>query len=186
MSNYSTIIKKKGKNLDITRYEKEREFIHENRNELGFCPYCDSNIKDRKVALYKELINSLYRIYCWCGRERKHEFEVKEIRQFLGKVEYTRFNNLVRFGGILYKPKINGESKRALFGINMKRAKDFFNGKSDIPVQIVLDQITNEIIGEIRCKVDEFPELHLLLTTNGVYDYEVPIQEIMDFKLSTV
>lgn len=163
--------------LDMDRFEKEKTFIHEHRNEMGRCPYCNGSIKDRKVALYKALIDSLYKIYCWCGKNKRHEFETKDIRQFLGKIEYTRFGDLVRFGGLVYKPKVDGHSKKALYGINMARAKEFFAGTRDIPLQITLDQITGEIIDEVRCKVSDFPELSLYLKENGAYDYEMPVQE---------
>ena len=54
----------------------------------------------------------------------------------------------------------------------MSRCKEFFNKKRDIPVQITLNQITNEIIAEKRIFVDEFPELSTFLSEKGVYDYE--------------
>lgn len=168
--------------LDIDRFTKEKEFIHAHRNEMGECPYCGASIKDRKVALYKGLIDALYKIYCWCGKHKRHEFETKEIKDFLGKNEYARFGDLVRFGGIVYKPKVEGESSKAVFGINMVRAKEFFSGQRDIPLQITLDQISGEIIDEIRGKVGDFPELSEFITSNGLYDYEMPVQNILFVK----
>ncbi len=163
--------------VDKVRWEKEKAYIHEHRNEIKACPYCGASIKDRKVALYKGLIDSLYKVYCWCGKNKKHEFETKEIRHLLGRNEYARFGDLVRFGGIVYKPKIDGESEKALFGINMARAKEFFSGQREIPLQIILDQISGEIVDEIRGKVGDFPELSAFIKTNGLYDYEMPIQK---------
>jgi len=169
------MIKEYEQKLDKERFEREKKYIHEHRNEMDRCPYCNASIKDRKVALYKGLIDSLYKVYCWCGEHRKHEFETKEIRHLLGRNEYARFGDLVRFGGLVYKPKIAGESEKALFGINMARAKEFFRSERDIPLQIVLDQISGDIIHEVRGKVGDFPELSLLLK-NGVYDYEMDLQ----------
>ncbi len=165
------------KKADPVRLAKEKEYIHEHRNDIGRCPYCNGNIKDRQVALYKKLIDTLYSVYCWCGKNKKHEFETKEIRHLLGKIEYTRFGDLVRFGGLIYRPKVDGKSHKALYGLNMGRAKEFFKGERDIPLAIVLDQITGEIVSEVRGKVGDFPELYQLLTKDGVYDYETPIQE---------
>lgn len=165
--------------LDMDRFEREKQFIHDKRNEMEKCPYCNGSIKDRKVALYKGLIDALYQIYCWCGKNRKHEFHTKEIKHLLGKNEYNRFGDLVRFGGIVYKPKVEGSSEKAFFGINMARAKEFFSGYRDIPLQIILDQITGEIIAEVRGKVGDFPELAGFLKKNGLYDHEAPIQEIL-------
>lgn len=162
---------------DKDRYEREKAFIHHYRNEMGECPYCLSNIKDRKVALYKGLIDTLYKVYCWCGQNKKHEFETKEVRHLFGRNEYARFGDLVRFGGIVYKPKIEGQSEKALFGINMARAKEFFAGKREIPLQITLDQITGEIVDEVRGKVSDFPELSAFIKSNGLYDHEAVVQK---------
>ncbi len=143
------------------------------RNELKHCPICNGNIADRQVALFQELILALYKVYCWCGEKRKHEFETHEILHLLGKNEYARFGDLVRFGGIVYKPKDDtGNSRKAWFGINMARAKEFFNGDREIPVQITLNQITNEIIESKYVKVNEIPQLMTYLGEHGLYDYE--------------
>lgn len=161
----------------MDRFNSEKNYIHEKRNAMGHCPYCNSNIKDRKIALYKGIIRSLYAVYCWCGKNKRHEFEMRDIRHLLGKNEYTRFGDLVRFGGIVYKPKINGESKKALYGINMARAKEFFAGQREIPIQIILDQITGETIGVVAMGgVNDFPELSAFLTKEGLYDHEMPVQ----------
>jgi len=143
------------------------------RKKLGFCPTCGHNIKDRKVTLYKELISALYEIYKWCGEKEVHEFETKDIKHLLSKNNYARFGDLVRFGGVVYKPKDeHGKSRKALFGLNMKRAKEFFAGKRDIPIQITLNQITNEIVESHYVTVRDFPKLIELLDEKGLYDYE--------------
>jgi len=162
--------------VDKERFSKEKLYIHENRNSLERCPYCAGSIKDRKVAVYRGLIRALYDVYRWCGVNRRHEFKTREIKHLLGKNEYNRFGDLVRFGGIVYKPKEDGESEKALFGINMARAKEFFAGKRDIPLQIVLDQISGEILSEVRGYVGDFPELSSFIGKNGLYDHEKPVQ----------
>ena len=151
------------------RIAGEQEF----RNKLKTCPICGSNIMDRRIALYKELINSLYQIYIWCGRNKRHEFTTKDIIPFLNKSNYARFGDLVRFGGLVYKPKNSeGNTQKAQFGLNMARAKEFFQGQRKIPVQIILNQITNEIIDAHYVSVKDFPSLINLITAEGLYDYE--------------
>lgn len=143
------------------------------RNQVRLCPLCNANMADRKVTLYKELVDSLYDVYCWLGERQRHGFEMKEIKHLLGKNEYARFGDLVRFGGIVYKPKDeDGETKKAEYGMNMKRAKSFFGGEYQIPLQITLNQITNEIIDEVRVSVRDFPKLIELIRKDGLYDYE--------------
>ncbi len=165
--------------VDPARYEKEKAYIQSHRNTLKKCPYCNGSIKDRKVAVYKGLIDALYKVYVWCGKKRRHEFKTREIKELLGKNEYNRFGDLVRFGGIVYKPKRYGKTEKAVYGINMARAKEFFNGQREIPLQIVLDQISGEIISEVRGKVGDFPELSSFLKANGLYDHEIPVQEVL-------
>lgn len=150
----------------------EKAILIEKRNEIGECPCCGQNIMDRKVSLYKELVNALYRVYCWCGEKGIHEFEMKQIKNMLGKNEYARFGDLVRFGGIVYRPKIDGEKRKAVYGINMERAREFFSGGRTIPVQIVLNQITNEIISQTECYYHEFPSLLAFIKENGLFDFE--------------
>lgn len=151
-----------------SRYKTDKTF----RNNIGNCQLCGQNIKDREVGLYQGLIDALYAVYCWCGEKRKHEFHTKEIKHLLGKNEYARFGDLVRFGGIVYKPEGDDGKEKGLFGINMARAKEFFAGTRQIPVWIVLNQLTNEIEDAKYVSVGEFPSLVQLLNEKGLYDYE--------------
>ncbi len=77
----------------------------------------------------------------------------------------------MRFGGIVYKPKVDGKACKAFFGINMIRAKEFFKGDRQIPVQITLNQITGEIIESRYVSVGEFPSLKELLK-DGLYNQQ--------------
>jgi hypothetical protein len=149
--------------------------VHTRRNELKRCPVCNGNIEDRQVALYKGLIRTLYSVYVWCKTQGKHEFTTKEIRGIMSHNDYARFGDLVRFGGIVYKPNgDDGKSHKALYGINMERAAAFFQGTYRIPVQITIDQITNMIIDEITVDIKDFPELYKLLDAQGLYDPKKP------------
>lgn len=152
-----------------TRLFGDTEF----RNLQVDCPLCGQNVQDRTVTVYQSLIDDLYTVYKWCGERQRHEFAMKDIRHILGQVNYTRFGDLVRFGGIVYK------LGKAQYGINMARAKEFFAGQRQIPVQITLNQLTNEIIDSQYVDVHHFPKLTELLTKEGLYDphkklYEKP------------
>lgn len=145
------------------------------RKEIKNCPICGQSVLDRSQSLYKSLIHDLYKIYCWCGEKRKHEFEIKEIKHlFSNHVNYTAFNRLDRHGGLLYNAKnpSTGREKKGFYGLNMARCKEFFQGKRVIPMWIVINQLTNEIIDRKDVTINEIPELVELLNKEGVYDYE--------------
>ena len=122
----------------------EKQELINRRNEIKCCPLCNGNIEDRKVTIYKELIESLYRVYVWCGKQNIHEFEMKDVKHLLGRNEYARFGDLIRFGGLVYRPEMkdSGKTRKALYGINMERARDFYAGITPMPVQLTLNQIT--------------------------------------------
>jgi hypothetical protein len=162
---------------EIQAIEKLRSNLIENANYrnniVKECPVCGSNVQDRNIALFKELIGKLYKVYVWCGQKRVHEFTMDDIKDMLDKNAYARFGDLVRFGGLVYKPKDdNGNRQKAHYGLNMARCKAFWKKEYKIPVQITLNQITNEIIDAKYVMVDEFPELVKFITDKGVYDYE--------------
>ena len=159
--------------------EKLRDYVLEERNKICRCPVCNSKISDRIISLYSGLINTLYKVYCWCGEKRRHEFENKDVQHFFNKNDYARFGDLIRFGGLVYKP----EKKKGSYGINMSRAKEFFEGKRKIPVQIVLNQITNEIVAATYVYVYDFPNILELLNKDGLYDYEKVIYVKPDYEL---
>ena len=151
------------------------------RNKLKRCPVCNHNVADRKVTLYRELISALYEVYKWCGQKECHEFMTKDIKHLLSKNNYARFGDLVRFGGIVYKPKDkeSGESRKALFGLNMARAKEFFRGERKIPVQITINPITKEIVDSEYVTIGEFPSLVELLDKDGIYDIKrIKVEDI--------
>jgi hypothetical protein len=155
---------------DLTELKRE---VMEKRNELSRCPVCNQGIEDRRISIFQELIECLYRVYCWCGENRKHEFETKEISHLFRGNDYARFGDLVRIGGLLYKPKDEtGKSRKAWFGLNMARTKQFFAGEYKIPVQIIINQITNEIINSRYVSIGEFPSLVQFINDEGLYDYE--------------
>jgi hypothetical protein len=161
-------------NIEELKYD-----VHEHRNELKHCPVCNAGIEDRQVALYKGIIRTLYSIYEWCRNNHQHEFTTKEIRGMMDHNAYARFGDLVRFGGIVYKPTgEDGKTHKSQYGINMDRAAAFFQGTYRIPVQITIDQITNMIIDEITVDIKDFPELYQMLDAQGKYDPRKEVTKI--------
>ena len=148
-----------------------KTMVHDRRNQIKHCPICNANIADRQVTLYAGLIRTLYQIYKYLGEKKKHEFHIREVKHFLSSNDYARFGDLVRFGGIVYKPKNDdGDSHKGEFGMNMSRAQEFFRGERKIPVTITLNQITNEIIESNYVDINNFPELWYQLTADGEYN----------------
>lgn len=143
-----------------------KAYIHAERNDLKYCPFCNSHIEDREESIYAELIEALYRVYRWCGENKLHEFDIKEIRHLLSKVDYARFGNLIHYGGIVYAQH---KAKRGKIGINMARAKEFFSGKRMIPYRKVIDLITGETIAETCVYVHDIPHLAQFIGEDGVY-----------------
>jgi hypothetical protein len=152
--------------IDIVKSE-----ILQKRNELCRCPFCNGNIADRQITLYAGLIRTVYEIYKYLGKNQKHEFNVKEVKALMSKNDYARFGDMVKFGGLIYKPKDeSGKSHKGMFGMNMQRTKEFYRGERQIPVTIMLNQITNEILESNYVTVKDFPELHYQLTVDGEYN----------------
>ena len=155
----------------LEEYKQKLFTDKEFRNAQGRCIVCGQNVKDREIALFRGLIDALYKVYCWCGENRKHEFHTKEIKHLLGTTEYARFGDLVRFGGLLYKPENDdGDKEKAFYGLNMARAKEFFAGQREIPAWITINQLTNEIIDSKYVTIKDFPDLYRFLDEKGLYD----------------
>ena len=144
----------------------ELKELIEQRNSLGKCPCCRQNIKDRKITLYGSLIADFYKVYRWCGKKRRHEFQRKEINHLLSRNSHARFGDLIWFGGMVYK---NGKSN---FGINMKRTKAFFHNKAKIPGQVVINQLTNKIETRTYIDLSKVKQLSALINKDGLYDHE--------------
>lgn len=137
------------------------------RNQTAFCPLCNGNIKDREIAIYTGLIKTLKAVYRYCLDHKIHEFETKDIKHLMDKNSYARFGDLVRFGGIIYKPE---DSRKAQFGINLERAGAFFRGEYEIPVSITINQITNEVIDRKMVNIKDIPDLREYLDDDGLYN----------------
>ena len=141
------------------------QYVSEHRNELKRCPICNSSIQDRTISLFKELIFDLYKVYKQCELRGNYYFTMKDIRHLLNKNTYARFSDICRFSGLVEKHKKNH------YYINSTKCEQFFRGELEIPVEICINQITNQIVSQKSITVDKFPELRTMLTQDGFYKY---------------
>lgn len=149
------------------------KWIHENRNDLGYCPFCRAHIEDRTESIYAELIASLYKVMRWCEEHERHEFKMTDIRHLLGQINYTRFGNLVHYGGVVYPIKDEkGKRKRGHFGLNMERAREVFANKRAFPLAKKIDMITGECIEETCVYIKDLPSLKQFIDDEGQYHPE--------------
>lgn len=152
-----------------------RTDIIENRNEIKACPICNSNIEDRVITIFAGMIDVLYDIYKWCGKNQRHEFKMSDVRQFMDHNVYTRFGDFVRCScGIIYRPSdVDKKKTKGEYGMNMARAKEFFRGQRSMPMQIRMNQITGEKEVLQESLVGGFPSLSNLINKEGLYDHEM-------------
>jgi hypothetical protein len=144
--------------------EEYKKYINDNRNKIKRCPICNSNICDRQIVIYKELMYALWKIYLYCKESKKYYFKIKEIKHMLDKNNYARISDLCKFGGLVFKVS------KGNYGLNMDRCCRFFKGEYKIPVQITINQITGEIVNKEEVDIKHFPELYKLLNPDGLYD----------------
>lgn len=129
------------------------------------CPCCGQTINNRKIVLYRGMVESLKDIYVWCRKNNRHEFTRKEIKHALktdGQI--ARFGDWVYFGGLMYK------GEKGMWGMNIERSEQFLNGKLAIPTVITKNAITKEIIDRQEMKVLwQIKGLSQLLDKDGSY-----------------
>jgi hypothetical protein len=145
------------------KFQEYRNQVIEQRNEIGRCPLCGANIQDRTIALFKELVMDLYKVYRQCELRNNYYFTMKDIRNLLTKNTYARFGDLVRFSGLVFK--INKHN----YGINQTRCEQFFKGELEIPVELTINQIDNSIVSKKCVSIKHFPNLIELLNKDCLY-----------------
>ncbi len=159
------------------------DYIHEHRNDIKKCPVCHGNIQDRAISIYDGLVKSLYEIYRWCGSKKIHEFSMKDVKHFLSKNDYARFNDLIKLSnGAVYRQTVDDKILKGYYGLNMSRLKEFYQGERQMKIQIIKDQITNETVAETLVYYWELPKLYEYLDANGIFDHEriMPVPNAFD------
>lgn len=131
------------------------------------CPHCGQKIRgERQIALYSGLIFTLKKVYQWCEKTGRHEFERKDIKGLFIRNENdtARFGDLVMFGGLVYK------KGKAHYGLNMERCRDFFRDEYEIPT--IIWKKGAVIRKENYKKLSQIPALLELLDREGNYKVE--------------
>lgn len=128
------------------------------------CPTCNQIISEREIALYRGIINALWRVFRWCEQKNIHEFKRKDIKHlFINENDTARFGDLVMFGGLIYK------DKKASYGLNMERCDQFFSSRYAIPIRIWKNPITGELRKEDWRYINQIPEITKLLNEDEEY-----------------
>lgn len=141
--------------------------------QIKRCPECGHIISERQIALYRGLVNVLWRVFKWCEEKEVHEFTRKDIKHlFTNENDTARFGDWVMFGGLVYK---GGKAK---YGLNMERCNEFFKGEYKIPTAIWKNPITGELRKEDYKSIKEIPKLVDMLDTDMQYvaRYRDPIK----------
>lgn len=129
------------------------------------CSECGRILAKREISLYKGIYRALGKVYKMCVEKKKHEFDMKEIREIIGgHNEYARFGDWVYFGGLVYK---KGKSH---YGINIPRVEDFFFKESKIAISGYKDPITKEFTPTRWGTKDDIPGLSQFLNAEGLYE----------------
>lgn len=129
------------------------------------CLACGQVISKREIALYRGLLQTLFRVYKYVeSRGNGYLFTRKEIKHlFRNENDTARFGDLILFGGLVFK-----ESK-AHYGLNLERCAAFFYGDLRIPTRIWKDPLTNELAPLDPMPARAFPDLKALLDSEGAY-----------------
>lgn len=120
----------------------------------------------REIQIFAELIHSVWAINQYLRRRGGgSQFTRKEVNHILKGYNVTaRFGDMVMFGGLLYK------EGKGHWGMNMERCAEFFRGELAIPVTILKDRKTGEIVGhEGYSTVHQIPKLGDLLNSDAEY-----------------
>lgn len=151
----------------------DRNYIIANRNKIGRCPCCNSNIKDRQAVIHSEMVEDLYKVYCWCSERGKTEFRIGDVKALMNKASYANFSKFLRFGnGVVYRPETDGKKEASKYAINMQYARDFFSGRRTMVSQATINQITDTVVQKKDSYVYDFTSVMQYLKVNGLYDYE--------------
>lgn len=136
------------------------------------CPHCGQTIPAewREIKLYKGIYRCLYDVFKWAQEKGIHEFAIRDIRGIIGTVAYTKFSDLILFGGIVYRPRTpERKPRKGWYGLNMERLALFFIGQYEIPTVIFKNNTTGELEKEDYRRFYDIPELRDFLDEDGQY-----------------
>lgn len=103
------------------------------------CLRCGQSIAKRKVVFGGGLVGALIKAYFYASEKQKQVVRISELN--LNNIEYTRMNDLVRFG-LLYK---SGEkTEYGEYGVPRKRIAEFLNDKWPVAKYFYKNPLTGE------------------------------------------
>jgi hypothetical protein len=129
------------------------------------CPHCGQIISLREIALYRGLVLALWRVYQYILQcNRGWSFTRKEIKHlFASENDTARFGDWVLFGGLVFK------EKKAHYGINLNRCRDFFEGNLSIPIRVIKNPVSNMITPLDYKTINNIPSIMTFLNEDGYY-----------------
>lgn len=128
------------------------------------CPVCGHSISDREISLYSGMAKTLWKVYKWCLEKEIHEFTRKDIKHlFINENDTARFGDWVMFGGLIYK------EKKAHYGLNMERCQAFFAGNYIIPIRLLKNSSTGDLVKLEMGTIKDIPSLMKFLNEDGEY-----------------
>jgi hypothetical protein len=127
------------------------------------CPYCHQVIEKREISLFKGMYEALAIAFDWCKQHDTYKFEMKNIRDLIGKNEYARFGDWVYFSGLVFK------DEKGSYGLNLERVRGFlFEGKQ-ICISGWKDPITGDFTPSRWGSRHQIPGLTKFLDERGMY-----------------
>ncbi len=129
-------------------------------------------ISEREITLYRGMAVALKKVHAWCVERGVHEFDISDVRPLIGTIEYARFSDWKKFGGLVYSPK---GTLKGRYGLNLARCEAFFGGSYKVPARVWKNPITKGLRMEEYKTIDEFPDLWDLVDKN--YKFRVTYQD---------
>lgn len=127
------------------------------------CPTCGRITSDREIALYRGLVEALWRVFKYCELKGVHEFNRRDIKHLLRNENDTaRFGDLALFG-LVYK---NGKGR---YGLPVARLEDFFAGRYQVPTKLWKSSQTGELRKEDYRTIGQIPTILALLNEDREY-----------------
>lgn len=147
--------------------ETKKQFI-ERRNEIGTCPCCNSNIKDKPVSIHRDMIIQLYQVCKWCKANNTVIFRKRDINHIF--ISLKGLTGSARFGDWRYVTELM-EKRGSEYKIDLLACVEFFKGDLEIPLNFKVNQITDEVCEKTMGKVSDVKEIREWLEgENKIYN----------------
>lgn len=122
------------------------------------CQYCHQKVSLRKVSFTRVFLSAIIKAYQYAKKNATHIIHIGDI--WLTPIEYSRFNDLVRFG-LAYKEKWMW---RWIYWLPLQRICQFVNGEWKVAEYFLTDPTKEKtdpqkrIMSESRIWISEIPK----------------------------